>query len=179
MATLFTSDTHFGHAKMLDLNSRPYLTVGEMDTAIINAWNEAVGPDDVVWHLGDFSSYRDGRLEEVFWRLNGREKHLIIGNHDEENDLVMALPWSSEPQKHELVWVDGQAVFLDHYPTLGFPKIGKGAIHLFGHLHGKWPGSRRMLDVGVDVWGRPVGLPDIMRKLRKLPDLNLFQGHLG
>jgi len=179
MATLFTADTHFGLARMLELDSRPYLTVGEMDAAIINAWNDVVGPDDVVWHLGDFSSYRDGRLDEVFWRLNGKEKHLIIGNHDEENDLVLSLPWSSVPQKHETILVDGQMVFLDHHPTIGFPNIGKGAIHLFGHMHGRWQGSRKCLDVGVDVWGKPVGLPDIMRKLRKLPELNLFPGHFG
>src|SRR3712207_7718934 len=91
MATYFTSDTHFGHAKMLDLNSRPYLTVGEMDTAIVNAWNDVVGPEDVVWHLGDFSSYRDGRLDEVFWRLNGKEKHLIIGNHDRSEEHTSEL----------------------------------------------------------------------------------------
>jgi len=29
------------------------------------------------------------------------------------------------------------------------------------------------------VWGRPVGLPEIMRKLRELPEMKLFPGQFG
>jgi calcineurin-like phosphoesterase family protein len=139
-----------------------------MDAAMIARWNEVVGDDDDGWILGDFCAYRDGRLEEVFWRLRGR-KHLVLGNHDEELPSIMDLPWDSPPEKHLLIHVEGEPVFLCHYPMLSWPKAQKGAVHLFGHMHGCVPGDTRMLDVGVDVWDyRPVTMTEIHRRLRTL-----------
>ena len=55
MAIFFTSDTHFGHGGALGLYRRPFASVAAMNEAIIERWNEIVGPDDEVWHLGDFA----------------------------------------------------------------------------------------------------------------------------
>lgn len=55
MAVFFTSDTHFGHGGALGLYHRPFPSVPAMNAAIVEKWNETVGPDDVVWHLGDFA----------------------------------------------------------------------------------------------------------------------------
>lgn len=70
----FTSDTHFGHANVLEFCERPWGTVEEMDDALVDAINGRVAPDDVLYHLGDFSfkmtveAARElrGRL---FWRF--------------------------------------------------------------------------------------------------------------
>ena len=169
MGVFFTADTHFGHGRLIANGSRPFADVAAMDQAIVGNWNAVVEPDDEVWHLGDFSSYRDGRLEGLFWRLNGI-KRLVPGNHDEENDAVLALPWADRPERHVLVHVEGKAVFLSHYPMLTWPEIAKGGVQLFGHLHGAWAGNRMQVDVGVDAWGfRPVALPEIERRMRGLP----------
>ena len=69
----FTSDSHFGHARIIALCGRPFADVAAMDEAMVRRWNEVVAADDEVWHLGDFAAYRDGRAEGVFWRLNGRK----------------------------------------------------------------------------------------------------------
>jgi calcineurin-like phosphoesterase family protein len=161
----FTSDSHFGHARIIPLCKRPFTDVTAMDEAMVRRWNEVVARDDEVWHLGDFSAYGDGRAEGVFWRLNGR-KSLIVGNHDEENDIVMALPWE-RVDKHALVHVNGEPVFLCHYPMMSWPKITKGAIHLYGHMHGRFAGTRSAADMGVDVWDfRPQPLDAIKRRLK-------------
>ena len=161
----FTSDSHFGHARIIALCGRPFADVAAMDEAMVRRWNEVVAADDEVWHLGDFAAYRDGRAEGVFWRLNGR-KSLIIGNHDEENEAVLALPWE-RVEKHCLVQVEGEPVFLCHYPCLSWPKIGKGAIHLYGHMHGRFSATRQAIDMGVDVWDfRPQSLEAVKRRLR-------------
>jgi len=55
MAIFFTSDTHFGHGGALGLYRRPFASVDVMNEAIVERWNETVGPDDDVWHLGDFA----------------------------------------------------------------------------------------------------------------------------
>jgi calcineurin-like phosphoesterase family protein len=51
----FTADQHFGHAGIIGLCKRPFRSVEEMDEAMIANWNAVVGPDDEVWHLGDFA----------------------------------------------------------------------------------------------------------------------------
>jgi hypothetical protein len=55
MAIFFISDTHFGHGGALGLYRRPFASVAAMNEGLMERWNETVGPDDVVWHLGDFA----------------------------------------------------------------------------------------------------------------------------
>ena len=55
MTVFFTSDTHFGDHRVLNLYPRPFGSVAEMDTALATRWNAVVLPDDEVWHLGDFA----------------------------------------------------------------------------------------------------------------------------
>lgn len=72
---LFTADTHWGHqaclGPRLGLN-RPFATIEEHDETLIARWNEAVGLDDAVWHLGDFCHRcPEDRTRSIFARLNG------------------------------------------------------------------------------------------------------------
>ena len=81
MAIFFTSDTHFGHGGALGLYRRPFASVAAVNEAIIERWNEIVGPDDEVWHLGDFAiRQRPAVVAKIFARLHGR-KHLVTGNN--------------------------------------------------------------------------------------------------
>lgn len=75
----FTSDTHFGSERTLELSKRPFKTVEEMDKTMINNWNKIVSKDDIVFHLGDFGDYK--RVKE----LNGI-KMLILGNYEEKDN---------------------------------------------------------------------------------------------
>tara|TARA_R110002124_G_scaffold133942_2_gene296444 strand:- start:5153 stop:5380 length:228 start_codon:yes stop_codon:yes gene_type:complete len=53
----------------------------------------------------------------------------------------------------------------------------RGAIQLFGHSHGRMPGTRQCIDVGVDVMGYvPVTLPEIKSRLAMLPALDFREG---
>ena len=89
MAVFFTSDTHFGDHRVLNLYPRPFASVAEMDEGLIARWNETVGEGDEVWHLGDFA--RTARLAAgVLARLNGR-KHLVVGNNDPAPETVPGL----------------------------------------------------------------------------------------
>jgi hypothetical protein len=83
MSTYFTSDHHFSHAGALGLYRRPVASVAEMDREMIDRWNSVVGPDDEVWHLGDFAiRQRPERVASLAKALHGR-KHLIVGNKDD------------------------------------------------------------------------------------------------
>ena len=82
MTTFFISDTHFGHGGALGLYRRPFSSVAAMNEGMVERWNETVGPDDVVWHLGDFAiRQRPAVVAELLARLCGH-KHLVTGNND-------------------------------------------------------------------------------------------------
>ena len=50
-----TADHHWGHANILGYCDRPFDNVEEMDAEMVRRWNEVVGSDDEVFHLGDFT----------------------------------------------------------------------------------------------------------------------------
>ena len=165
--TWFTSDTHLGHANIIKHCARPFGTVQEMDAALIAAWNAMVGEDDDIWHLGDFS-YRSAKAAaDYLRRLNGR-KHLVWGNHDSEQSKTAA-GWVSS-QAYAEITVDGTPVVLFHYGLRTWRRVGRGAIHLYGHSHGNLPGDGQSCDAGVDAWNyRPVTLAEILNHLTTLP----------
>lgn len=158
MATFFTSDTHFGDHRTLNLYPRPFANVAEMDAGLIGRWNAVVGPGDEVWHLGDFARSA-ARAREVLALLNG-VKHLVVGNNDREPLLDQG--WASVTPYAELER-DGHFLVLCHYPFRTWNRQHKGAINLHGHSHGRMKGLKRQFDVGVDARDyRPVTLAELL-----------------
>ena len=76
-----TSDHHFGHARISELAGRPFSTVDEMNTVLIERWNALVKPDDVVLHLGDLALGPIEQSVALTSQLNGT-RLLVPGNHD-------------------------------------------------------------------------------------------------
>ena len=68
----FISDTHFGHDKIREYCNRPFSSVGEMDSVMMERWNWAVGPKDIVYFLGDFCLGNQETAFSYFKRLNGQ-----------------------------------------------------------------------------------------------------------
>ena len=160
MTVWFTADTHFGHGGALGRFARPFGSVAEMDEALVARWNESVGRDDEVWHLGDFA-YRVApeRMAALLARLNG-VKHLVTGNNDGPETARLS-GWASVQAYRELE-LDGVRLVLCHYPFRTWNGMYKGALNLHGHSHGKLAGLTRQVDVGVDVWDyRPITLDRI------------------
>lgn len=79
----FTSDTHFGHARILELGAgRPFKNLAHMHSIILkNAWAK-VGPEDDLYHLGDAALGNFDESLKVLAAMPGRRKFLIPGNHD-------------------------------------------------------------------------------------------------
>lgn len=141
----FTSDTHFSDPRVLRIDRRPFGSLTEHDAALVDNWNAVVGPEDEVWHLGDFTRRdADGFLA----RLNGR-KHLIIGNNDDEATLS-APGWASVQHYAELT-LNGSLLILCHYPFRTWNRMGNKSINLHGHSHGRLKPLTRQYDVGVDA----------------------------
>ena len=159
MAVFFTSDTHFGDHRTLNIHKRPFASATAMDEALIAAWNHRVGDGDEIWHLGDFAR-RLADAPALLGRLNGR-KHLILGNNDHP-EIAALTDWVSVRHYHELD-EDGRRLILCHYPFRSWNGQARGAINLHGHSHGKLKPMPRQFDVGVDARGfRPVTLAELL-----------------
>ena len=158
MATFFTADTHFGHGACRAFHHRPFDTTLNMDRAMVERWNAAVGREDIVWHLGDFAVNHPSP-GELLDGLQGT-KHLVVGNNDPAP--IRALPWASVRELAEID-VDGHHAVLCHYALRTWPGQLKRAVQLHGHSHGRLKPMLRQFDVGVDVHGfRPVTLSEIL-----------------
>lgn len=168
----FTSDQHFGHLGIIDSCARPFADTSEMDRSMIEAWNSVVGEADDVWFLGDFAHRCEpDYARKVFDKLHG-VKHLVVGNHDK---LALDFPWAS---KHLMVTehIDGQAIFMCHYPMREWPSAHSGVLHFYGHSHSRMPSSRSAIDVGVDNVGFvPQTVSQLRERMVMLPNLD-FRG---
>lgn len=166
MAVFFTADTHFGDQRALRFDHRPFPDLAAHDDGLIAAWNAAVAPHDVVWHLGDFAlGPGPERIAEILDRLHGT-KHLIAGNNDGP-DTLAAVGWESVSTYAEIDEA-GRPLVLCHYAFRTWNGIGRGALNLHGHSHGKLSPLAKQYDVGVDPMGfAPVGLATILNSRRR------------
>ncbi|OAV42833.1 metallophosphoesterase [Lewinella sp. 4G2] len=181
MAIYFTADTHFGHANILKYTDRPYANAQEMDEALIQNWNDTVGPDDTVYHLGDFSLTSPAKTRKIIARLNGTI-HLISGNH-ESSAHACADQFAWVKDYYELSVPDPDAhrgqrhYVLFHYAMRVWNGSHHGTFHLYGHSHGTLPDlpTERSIDVGVDCFsGHPVSLEKVREILLAKPWVSPF-----
>lgn len=172
MTHWYTADTHFGHENILKHSGRPFKSANHMDAVLLENLASKVGPEDTLWIVGDFAfgpKAKDRQwLASLFARLPGAEQHLVVGNHDGE--ATRELPWTTVTDLTEVADGSGPKPVLCHYPMITWHRARKGALQLFGHVHGQWFGSRNAVNVGVDVWGYvPVMLREVEQRAKTLP----------
>ena len=131
----FTADTHFNHANILRFCNRPFADVEEMNETIITRWNQVIGNDCHVFHLGDFCQGGSAEWSRLLDRLNGRI-HLIVGNHDLKNLRQGFMNRFEEVVMQQRIEVETKSIYLNHYPFLCFEGGYKSNVwQLFGHVH--------------------------------------------
>ncbi|QLC35558.1 hypothetical protein EFA46_015120 (plasmid) [Halarchaeum sp. CBA1220] len=128
------SDTHFGHANIIDYCERPFESVEEMNEALIENWNASVEADDEVVFVGDLTI--DGSAEAFLrWitRLNG-DIVFVVGDHDHEvlttlDDVVV--------YEHYRFEYGGKRFYCVHDPDDAPTNVDSWVLH--GHHHNNWP----------------------------------------
>ena len=179
MTTWFTSDQHWGHFNVIKYCKRPFDSVEEMDEVMIDRWNDVVGVDDKVYHLGDVTLGRFDKFESYINQLNGHIK-IVPGGHDrrwlEEQGNVKerCLNYSVMDSLVTLTFpknLDGSAhctvIVLCHYALRVWDRSHYGSLHLYGHSHGNLEPLPNSMDVGVDCHGYyPVSLEQVLETLR-------------
>ena len=176
--TFFTSDTHFNHANIIRFCNRPFKDVTQMNETLIANWNNVVGEDDTVFHLGDFCLGGAAEWTQVLNRLNGKI-YLIMGNHDLKNIRQGFIQRFEHVTMQMHIEIGKKKIYLCHYPFLCFEGGYKEVWQLFGHVHtrknntGNDAGRLQYLyptqyDVGVDNNGfAPVSFEQVKRLINK------------
>lgn len=192
-----TSDTHYHHTNICRgitrwrtqdggipiPQTRNFRDLDEMNSTIVNNINQKVGPNDTLIHLGDFAFGGFDKIGQFLDRLVCKNIHLVLGNHDQhitKNREDIRDRFLSVSQYLE-VNIDDVDFVLSHYPHASWNKLGKGSIHLHGHVHlsakDKW-GKGKRLDVGMDGNGYfPYKITEIVhmmdrREIRSEMDLD-------
>lgn len=174
MRVWFTADLHLGHANIIKYCQRPFLspaeqrkaetdlrgrwrisdeTVHRHDNALLKAINSVVDRDDQLWIVGDFCWGRRSEAESYRGRINCNNVYLVWGNHDHRS-IGPAFDYTTE---QEMITVEGQDIWLCHYPLRSWNKRFHGAWHVYGHVHGRLAQedeanpSWLTKDVGVDA----------------------------
>ena len=177
-----TSDTHHGHKNIAGpkvsrwkSGFRTFNSVPEMNETLINNINKLVKPDDILYHLGDWSF---GGIENISIFRNSivcKNIHLILGNHDEhieDNKDNLQDLFSSVRDTYK-GYIGKNYFYLNHYANRVWPKSHKGSIHLYGHSHSSIPDFGKSMDVGVDsaykLFGeyRPFHINEILQIMDK------------
>ena len=190
----FTLDTHYMHQNICrgttrwsnaDGFTRNFDTLDQMNDRIVNGINTAVGQDDILFHLGDWSFGGFEMIEQFRNRINCRNIHLILGNHDhhierDREDIRRLFTSVNQYLELEVKGKDWEQNYvLMHYPIISWNKMNDGVIHLHGHVHlsaDRRIGKGKTMDVGVDGNGlNPLHTSDIKRLMGNQPIKSGFE----
>lgn len=170
----FTSDTHYNHSNICRATTnwsnsdmtRDFHSLGEMNDNLVTNINETVGEDDILIHMGDFSFGGFEYIEEFRNRINCKNIHLFLGNHDHhiENNRNNIRNIFSSVQHYDRLIVKKPDPFIKnklnhftfvcmHFPIASWDGMNRGVIHIHGHVHLSNKlriGNGKSIDVGVD-----------------------------
>ena len=174
--TFIISDTHFDHGNIIRYCSRDFKNKDDMNTFLLNSWNNTVKDSDTVYFLGDLR-YGRGSHSMQYWldKLNGNIV-FISGSHD--NQIVEGL----EPH-HALTLQYRDIPFLLIHNPADIPEDWKGWV-IHGHAHNNdleyFPlinGDFKTINVSVELIGySPLKIERLFEldfeKIKYLRDIN-------
>lgn len=164
MKKWFISDTHFSHTNIIRYTGRPFVSVEEMDQALINNWNACIDNGDQVFFLGDFGLGTIEHLQSIYSQLKGN-KICIRGNHDKNASWMMRVGFQIVLEA-AFIKIGKHIVELVHIPST----LAPSHFQLHGHVHEKRPRKivSNQLNLCVEVWDyKPVSEKNLLSLLDK------------
>lgn len=184
----FISDLHFGHTKDFILNPRGYKDVNAAMEHTLETLRATIGPDDIVFNLGDLVVGAGKESERYAWQLLKipcKVHYFLWGNHNAgvnsiydvtmrnagypEGVVLYPLPIDGTPcifvGDYAEIEVDNVGVIMSHYPIEAWPGMHctESTIMLHGHCHMKLPENPLLLrmDVGWDRKCAPISWNEV------------------
>ncbi len=167
--TWFTADTHFGHKNMISWGDRPFSSVEEMDTYLLDLWNTTISPKDDVYFLGNLALHNP---KTYIPKLNGHI-YFIRGNHDTQStswyEKFPNIMWVKDFYRFKRLDI---YIALMHYSMRIWPRSHYNSWHLFGHSHGRMGdlNTGKSFDVGIDAWDRILSLDEVVEIMKTKPN---------
>lgn len=130
-----TSDTHFGHEKLIQWGRPP-----DFGERLLKSLASAGG--DMLIHCGDFCIGQDEKHAIAFMQAASRftRKVLVRGNHDHKSYSWYLKMGFSHVCETMMFRMNGRNLLFSHIPILKRPNEHWGAFpparNIHGHLHG-------------------------------------------
>ena len=178
------SDTHFGHSNILKYINRPFKNIEEHDEALVQNWNNQVGFNDKVIHLGDFTLGNSLVASNYFGKLNGNIAVLSNPAHHDKRWLTK-VPEDGYYSKSEFrvsllpgvvtIEVDlggkfPEVIVLCHFPLNEWDRKHHNSVHCYGHSHNDlMKNSVAHKSVSVENIGyTPISLYNVLREFGRV-----------
>jgi calcineurin-like phosphoesterase family protein len=154
-----TSDEHYGHKNILRYQQRPFASVEEMNSGLIERHNSVVHEQDHVIHLGDFCFGKKEFFLDIAQQLQGTH-YFMDGSHDRALRDYFEDPDTASAHGDKILLIPklfeftfgGRKIVLCHYAMRTWWASHYDSVHFFGHSHGKLQDPQtRSRDVGVDT----------------------------
>lgn len=160
----FTADLHFGHANIIKFCNRPFKNVEDMNYKLLRNINDVVKYDDVLIHVGDFtSSYDKVNAQKILDRINCKVI-LVKGNHDKGSLFKI----------EDLTFIIGQKFV----HVIHIPELAQHEYNIVGHVHTLWKTkiekdeqgrNKYLINVGCDAWNyKPVSIKAINKQFESM-----------
>lgn len=169
----YISDTHFGHDNILlyEKDARPFADLEEHDAQLIKRWNNLVGPEDRVIHLGDVAFKPATRLDEVLPQLNGK-KTLIMGNHDVGNIETYLKYFKIKPCGLVSIPDSEKTAVLTHFPIHDSQLDFRFGLNVHGHTHSHVVQSTKHINISCEQTAlRPLAHHELERLMKERVEL--------
>ena len=171
-----TSDLHLNHP--LAEKER-----GVNTTELISNINYIVQSDDELYIIGDFILGDPEQTEETLKKINCKNIHVIIGNHDTEAKIKIYKQYCISVDYLHYLRYKGYEFIMCHYPIFSgdfISRVGgynRNTYLLYGHLHtlGYTDYEKHLIHIGIDSSNyQPLNLDDIVQKIEqtKIIDIN-------
>lgn len=184
----FISDLHYGHDKDFILNPRKYPSVNFAMLDILEKLQTTIGPDDIVFDLGDLvvgAGKESEKYARQLMEIPCKAHYFLWGNHNAgvnsmydkamrdagypELVVTYPLPVNGTPcifvGDFAEINVDNVNVIMSHYPIEAWPGMHRAnpTIMLHGHCHMNLPENPKLfrMDVGWDRKRAPISWKEV------------------
>lgn len=138
----FSSDFHFQHKNLClgcslwenKSGCRPFNSIQEHDSIILDNINDTVGENDVLFHLGDFAFGKKENIPELRKKINCKSIISCRGNHDVSIDNYYKNLFDDFQDRYSF-YIGKQYLICDHYALQVWENNHNGAIMLHAHSH--------------------------------------------
>ena len=158
------SDHHWFHKNIIEYSNRPFSGVDEMNREMTGRWNEVVGPDDTMLHIGDIAMGKRAYLPKVVENLSGY-KILIKGNHDRSDKQMLDAGFDEVYKELTIVTSGGKRIMVRHKPQDADKLIGY-SFQFHGHTHSDIKMNGKYINFSVEAWDYyPVDIDNVFKMI--------------